>query len=122
MKQIFPTKRVKINGNIWTIHIVPPTHIKLGKTRDGHANYGRCWLEDKKIYINNRLRGKNYKWTILHEIMHAFHYEIGKYEKLVEKTNNQWMENFVDSLSLAMIPLIKSNLFKRPTKKGRTRV
>lgn len=41
-------------------------HRKLGK----HKADGLAWTEDRKIEIDERVKGKDYLETVIHEVMH----------------------------------------------------
>ena len=112
----YPSKKIKINQNDWTIQVVPYNHPRLGK-----GNWGRCQLREQTIYISNRLGQKNFEDTLSHELLHAFLDSIGFHYKLLDQFKTRIYEKLVDELAHQLVPFLRPNIFKIPNHLIRTK-
>lgn len=66
-----------INGQIWHLHIVPPTYPLL-LTSSGIFTLGCCDSNTMTIYIADGLSDSKFKKVLCHELTHAamFSYEV----------------------------------------------
>jgi hypothetical protein len=64
---------IRINGEIWRVRLVPPSHPIL-TTRGGNPAIGCCDDITKTIYVSNALNPYKIKKVLCHEIAHAAMY------------------------------------------------
>ena len=102
----YPHKKVKIVGQTWTILVVPYNHKKLLKS------WGITHFSERQIYISNRLYEKSFKWTLTHELLHAYFSELGFHTLLLEKLKKRQNERLVDSLAKELMPKLRPHVFK----------
>ena len=102
----YPHRQVNLLGSDWTIYVVPKRHPRL------LGAWGTTHFNLKTIYITNHLSEKNFKWTLTHELLHAFLDELGCHSMLLEKIHKKKNEEMVDGLAKALYPLVKKSVFK----------
>jgi len=104
----YPHRQVNLLGSDWTIYVVPKKHPRL------LGAWGTTHFNLKTIYITNHLSEKNFKWTLTHELLHAFLDELGCHSMLLEKIHKKKNEEMVDGLAKALYPLVRKSVFKIP--------
>jgi len=101
----YPHKKVNIAGQSWTLYVVPRGNPKLLKS------WGVTHFEQREIYLANYLGEKTFKHTMVHELLHAYFYELGFHNTLLAKLKKQQNEWLVDTLAKELMPKLRSNLF-----------
>ena len=102
----YPHRQVQLLNSPWTIYVVPKRHPRL------LGAWGTTHFNLKEIYITNHLSEKNFKWTLTHELLHAFLDELGCHSMLLEKIHKKKNEEMVDGLAKALYPLVRKSVFK----------
>lgn len=62
---------LKINNNHYNIYFVEENDKKL-LMEDGEYHSGATYFREKEIYINKELNEDSMKYTIIHELTHAY--------------------------------------------------
>ena len=104
-KVSYPHKKVRIAGQIWTLWVVPRGNPKLLKA------WGVTHFEEREIYVANYLGQKTFKHTLVHELLHAYFYELGYHNTLLAKLKKEQNEWLVDTLAQELMPKFRSNIF-----------
>ena len=105
----YPSKKIKVGQQIWTILVVPYNHPKLGKD-----NYGMCRWENYTVYVSNKLGQKKFEHIFTHELLHTMFDSIGYHDKLVQKLKSRGNEKMVDGLARVLVPFLRPQIFKIP--------
>ena len=105
-QSVYPHKKVKIVGHDWTILVVPKSNPKLLRA------WGTTHFAERKIYVANHLCEKSFKWTLTHELLHAYFDELGFHDVLREKLKTRQNERLVDTLAKELMPKLRSNVFE----------
>ena len=85
----YPHRQVQLLNNPWTIYVVPKKHPRL------LGAWGTTHFNQKEIYITNHLSEKNFRWTLTHEMLHAFLDELGCHSMLLEKIHKKKMKKWL---------------------------
>jgi len=104
-KTAYPQKKIKVAGQNWTLLVVPKGNPKLLKA------WGVTHFEEREIYVANHLGQKTFKHTLVHELLHAYFYELGVHNELMEKLKKKQTEWLVDTLAKELMPKLRSNVF-----------
>ena len=112
----YPSKKIKIGQESWTIQVVPLNHPRLGK-----GNWGRCQWKEQTIYISNRLGLKNFKDTFAHELVHELLDSIGFHDELLKRLKVRSYEKLVDGLAHQLVPFLRPKIFKIRNHLARTK-
>jgi len=115
MSAEYPHRQVGLLGSNWMIYVVPKKHPRL------LGAWGTTHFSQKEIYITNHLSERNFKWTLTHELLHAFLDELGCHSMLLEKIHKKKNEEMVDGLAKALYPLIKKSVLKIPNYQAKGR-
>ena len=106
----YPHRKVRLINSDWTIYVVPKNYPQL------FGKWGRGWgvtdFDHKTVYITNHLSERNFKWSLTHELLHAFMYELGYHTMLLKKIRTKKNEEMVDGLAKVLYPLVKNSVFK----------
>ena len=102
-----------INGKVWRVQMVRSDYPLL-RQPNGRFAVGVCDYNYKIICISNRLKGKDFKTTLCHEIVHAamFSYDID-----IGDDEEEFIAEFIARYGHEIIT-ISDTIFKQK-KKGR---
>ena len=100
-----------INGIVWEVFLVSPTHPILIKPNGGAA-IGVCDKNKRKIYILNTLSLLETKQVLCHEIVHAAMFSYDIYlayleEEFIANLITQFGEEIVEKTNLIFSELTK---------------
>jgi len=104
-KMMYPQKKIKVANQDWILLIVPRGNPKLMKS------WGVTHFAEREIYIADYLEEKIFKHTLVHELLHAYFYELGFHTELLEKLKKNQNERLVDTLAKELMPKLRSNVF-----------
>ena len=94
--------QVKIHNNIYNVHLVNE-HSKYLVMDDGEAHSGVTDFVTKGIYIRNDLNDDSLKYTLYHEITHAY---IESYGLLQVDWNDEIVADFVANYMIDILGTI----------------
>lgn len=94
--------QVKIHNNIYNVHLVNE-HSKYLVMDDGEAHSGVTDFVAKDIYIRNDLNDDSLKYTLYHEITHAY---IESYGLLQVDWNDEIVADFVANYMIDILGTI----------------
>ena len=94
--------QVKIHNNIYNVHLVNE-HSKYLVMDDGEAHSGVTDFVTKDIYIRNDLNDDSLKYTLYHEITHAY---IESYGLLQVDWNDEIVADFVANYMIDILGTI----------------
>lgn len=94
--------QVKIHNNIYNVHLVNE-HSKYLVMDDGEAHSGVIDFVTKDIYIRNDLNDDSLKYTLYHEITHAY---IESYGLLQVDWNDEIVADFVANYMIDILGTI----------------
>lgn len=102
MSRTFHGKQLKIGGTIYTVNEVEGLMRKLNL-------YGNVDFSDCIIQVDSALSNERKEQTIIHEVLHAIHFEAGynpeeQDEDMINRTANVLHQVIVDNIDILATP------------------
>jgi hypothetical protein len=102
MTRTFHGKQLKVGGAIYTVHEVEGLHRKLNLL--GNVDFSDCIIQ-----IDSAMSDERKEQTIIHEVLHAIHFEAGydaedQDEDMINRTANVLHQVIVDNIDILATP------------------
>lgn len=103
-------KQIKVGGHIYKVQFKRPND-----NEKGSSNWGRTFLNNKQIFIDNDIPLSQMEETFLHEILHCCFHEVGLNADIYDKVSLT-EEQIINRVSGCLYQVLKDNRLLKETK------